>query len=278
VADFFSFSFLNSSAFQPKREKKPCHGADIGPVGHRTHSSFIPAAPQKKRGNSNRENSPPESDMPPPLAVGQEIICLLSSDEEQQEKPQGTRQAASSDVASWSTPIHGGKRDNKRPPSKPRGRGRPRKHPKVAHFRYDATALSLHTPRDLHFEVAGRPIPKARVARGKSALYNPSKGMEIEFAKVFKEVFKKDYSKDVSHFSTSQLLKMDLQFLFASETAILKTPDIDNLAKFVLDSLNKLAYHDDRQIIDLSARKALSSDSSGKTIVKIELIEDPGNG
>lgn len=101
--------------------------------------------------------------------------------------------------------------------------------------------------------------------------------MEIEFAEVFKKVFEKVYSKGVSHFSTTQLLKMDLQFLFASETAILKTPDIDNLAKFVLDSLNKLAYHDDRQIIDLSARKALSSDSSGKTIVKIELI-DPGNG
>ena len=46
-------------------------------------------------------------------------------------------------------------------------------------------------------------------------------------------------------------------------------PDCDNLAKSILDSLNGLAYQDDRQIIELSVKKFYAEQSE----VKIRLME-----
>ena len=37
-----------------------------------------------------------------------------------------------------------------------------------------------------------------------------------------------------------------------------KKPDIDNIAKAVLDALNSVAYRDDTQIVDLQIRKQYS--------------------
>jgi Holliday junction resolvase RusA-like endonuclease len=36
---------------------------------------------------------------------------------------------------------------------------------------------------------------------------------------------------------------------------VTKTPDIDNIAKAILDGLNKMAFKDDRQVIEFRARK-----------------------
>ncbi len=40
----------------------------------------------------------------------------------------------------------------------------------------------------------------------------------------------------------------------------LKKPDADNVIKVVLDSLNKIAYHDDTQVVDLQIRRFYSRD------------------
>jgi len=37
-----------------------------------------------------------------------------------------------------------------------------------------------------------------------------------------------------------------------------KKPDIDNICKIICDSLNKIAYHDDSQIVDCQVRKFYS--------------------
>lgn len=47
-----------------------------------------------------------------------------------------------------------------------------------------------------------------------------------------------------------------------------KKPDIDNIAKIILDALNKLAFNDDNQIIKLSVEKIYSEEE--KVYVKIE--------
>jgi Holliday junction resolvase RusA-like endonuclease len=39
-----------------------------------------------------------------------------------------------------------------------------------------------------------------------------------------------------------------------------KTPDVDNIAKIVLDSLNKIAYEDDKQIAELTVIKRFTED------------------
>ena len=46
-------------------------------------------------------------------------------------------------------------------------------------------------------------------------------------------------------------------------------PDCDNLAKSILDSLNGLAYQDDRQIIELSVKKFYAERSE----VRVKLME-----
>ncbi|CAM2951067.1 RusA family crossover junction endodeoxyribonuclease [Hathewaya histolytica] len=49
-----------------------------------------------------------------------------------------------------------------------------------------------------------------------------------------------------------------------------KKPDVDNIAKIILDALNKLAYDDDKQVIDLTVIKRYTEE---KERVEISLSE-----
>ncbi len=53
-------------------------------------------------------------------------------------------------------------------------------------------------------------------------------------------------------------------------------PDIDNLAKFVLDALNGLVYHDDRQVVKLVVDQLLDSERSctGRTVVEVSRFDE----
>jgi len=61
-------------------------------------------------------------------------------------------------------------------------------------------------------------------------------------------------------------------------TALAPPPrtDVDNLAKFVLDSLNGLLYEDDRQIVSLQATKCRDNEGAcqGSTEVYIRVVRD----
>lgn len=50
-----------------------------------------------------------------------------------------------------------------------------------------------------------------------------------------------------------------------------KKPDIDNVLKVVLDALNRVAYEDDKQVIEVICRKWYSQ-SSG--FLKVQILED----
>ena len=54
-----------------------------------------------------------------------------------------------------------------------------------------------------------------------------------------------------------------------------QVPDIDNLAKFILDGLNKLVYEDDRQVVKLVCYKLLDSvgECKGRTVVSISTFD-----
>ena len=41
----------------------------------------------------------------------------------------------------------------------------------------------------------------------------------------------------------------------------MKKPDADNIAKIVLDSLNKIAYEDDKQVVELTVIKRWTFDN-----------------
>ncbi len=49
------------------------------------------------------------------------------------------------------------------------------------------------------------------------------------------------------------------QQMLAGEIPPLKKPDIDNIVKVVADALNSVAYHDDKQILFVIAKKAYSA-------------------
>lgn len=55
--------------------------------------------------------------------------------------------------------------------------------------------------------------------------------------------------------STSKKLKTSMA---TERINVLKKPDCDNIAKIILDSLNKIAYDDDKQIADLKVEKYYS--------------------
>lgn len=55
-------------------------------------------------------------------------------------------------------------------------------------------------------------------------------------------------------------------------------PDVDNLAKGILDSLNGIAWHDDRQVVELVVRKAWADDGGARTVVTIRPEDDTLGG
>ena len=50
-----------------------------------------------------------------------------------------------------------------------------------------------------------------------------------------------------------------------------KKPDVDNLAKVILDSINDIAYKDDVQVVDLQVRKFYSENP--RVVVTIQKAE-----
>lgn len=63
--------------------------------------------------------------------------------------------------------------------------------------------------------------------------------------------------------------KKYLPFMLSGLIRPVKTPDVDNIAKIVLDALNKLAYKDDSSIVLLTVEKFYSD----KPLVKVTIGE-----
>lgn len=52
--------------------------------------------------------------------------------------------------------------------------------------------------------------------------------------------------------------------------------DLDNMAKLVLDALNKEAYEDDNQVVELNLRKFYTVKERARTVITLrEIIEHP---
>lgn len=108
-----------------------------------------------------------------------------------------------------------------------------------------------------NLEINARPIPKARPRLSKFAVYTPKKTADYE--KLIAYEWKRRY-KDLI---LKGAIKLDLLFCFKKAKSCKKDyhtqrPDIDNLEKAILDGLNKTAFVDDCQVVEMKSQKVFS--------------------
>ena len=69
--------------------------------------------------------------------------------------------------------------------------------------------------------------------------------------------------------------KRDRVEMLANRILPEKKPDVDNIAKIILDALNGIAYKDDSQVVDLSVKKCFAAEA--RVYVHIEEIDMRGD-
>lgn len=106
-------------------------------------------------------------------------------------------------------------------------------------------------------EINTRPIPKQRPRLSKFAVYTPKKTKDYE------NLIAYEWKKKYKNLILKGALKIDLLFCFKKAKTCKKTlhtqrPDIDNLLKSILDGLNKVAFVDDCQVVEMKSKKVFS--------------------
>ena len=120
---------------------------------------------------------------------------------------------------------------------------------------------------DFEIEIPGKPMGKQRVKFGKGFTYTPEK--TVKYENYIKLIFQQKYGQPNLTGQIKAVIKAYFDIpksaskvrkskMLSNETRPTKTPDCDNIAKIILDSLNKIAYADDKQIISLTVEKYYS--------------------
>ena len=130
----------------------------------------------------------------------------------------------------------------------------------------------------INFTIPGEPKSKLRYRTTKQGFtYNPKQNIEYEnwvkqcYCIKHNQKFLQGQIKVVikAYFtipkSTSKKKRMEM---IEGKIRPTKKPDTDNLAKIILDSLNTIAFHDDKQIVDLSVEKYYSEESRIEVILE----------
>jgi len=115
----------------------------------------------------------------------------------------------------------------------------------------------------VNFTIDGEPVGKGRPRLGKHAVYTPTKTRQYEdlvkyiYKTKCKHFFKDDVKVDIKCYfsipkSDSKKVKKNK---YKNIIRPSKKPDIDNIIKVILDSLNELAYDDDKQVIKSTCEK-----------------------
>lgn len=142
--------------------------------------------------------------------------------------------------------------------------------------------------QDIYFQVPGKPRPKGRPRFTRAGIaYTPKDTMIYE--NWVKHCYLQKYANTDAKIPVDKAIRMGIEIAVPipkgfsrakRESAALgrifpaKKPDLDNIAKAVCDALNGLAFEDDRQIVELHAKKRYSPDPC--VLVHIETLDDEG--
>lgn len=148
---------------------------------------------------------------------------------------------------------------------------------------------------EISFTVYGEPKGKGR-PRVSLRKYRGADGTEKAFSQAYtpkdtvsyENLVKAEYTSQCGEamFPDKQMLDMRIQAFYSipqsaskkmrermlsHEVRPVKKPDSDNIIKIIADSLNKIAYHDDSQIVDVMFRKFYSE--KPRVVVTIKSVE-----
>ena len=132
------------------------------------------------------------------------------------------------------------------------------------------------------FKIPGKAQAKQRPRMGRSGIvYTPKETLVYEN---YVRMCYSDYANQFGWLPYENQVRAEIEVLVAVPKSDSKTkkkakiegmirpavkPDCDNLAKSILDSLNGLAYHDDKQVVELVVKKYYAESAE----VKIKLSE-----
>lgn len=129
----------------------------------------------------------------------------------------------------------------------------------------------------MKFELPNTPISQQRPRLSKWGVYNPqAKQKEVAKWRVAEQMVTGGYIKapdgpiEVNmtfHMPTPRSLRSEAKNALEGQWCC-KGKDVDNLAKFALDVLNKIAYEDDRLVSKLTCQKIYSQDPRVEIEVK----------
>ena len=121
-----------------------------------------------------------------------------------------------------------------------------------------------------NLEINIRPIPKARPRLSKFAVYTPKKTADYEKLIAF------EWKRRYKNLILKNAVKLDLLFCFKKAKSCKKDyhtqrPDVDNLEKAILDGLNKTAFVDDCQVVEMKSKKVFSD--TDKILITVTELE-----
>ena len=126
----------------------------------------------------------------------------------------------------------------------------------------------------VEFKVEGKPQPKQRPRFSNGRVYTPTQTKSYEALVGWKcrEVYKQlPTDKPVT-----VAIEINLSLPKTTKNRIgdwcMKNTDIDNVGKIILDSLNGIAYLDDKQVVELNVMKKWNS--SDYVVVKIREVKN----
>jgi Holliday junction resolvase RusA-like endonuclease len=148
----------------------------------------------------------------------------------------------------------------------------------------------------LHFKVRGHPRPLTRHRTSFGRVYNPSEKLQESFRQVVRELIFSKGDIQAPIFDDDESLVMTIVFRLKRPKKHFKSgkpgpgrfradappqtsqtrTDVDNLIKFVLDSMNEVLYPDDRQIMSVRVTKVLDNEDmcEGSTEICLRSIEE----